>query len=549
MVSATISADTFLQWVGTEIDFGVDTTYISEIVSYHWSMGNGAFLSATDPEFPYTYPDFVPPSTNVTLSVTDNSAAYYEVDSHVITINRLPVPGYTGILSAGEDITFEDESAPFYFAGTVVSADWDFGDGSTSSTTAPNLTATLVHKYTSIGLYDVSVSAFDVSGNIGVATTTVPLFSTLGSYTVTKEDYIGICGPKDNARYGDSRFINLVDYLPDYLRGGETEDFVYLFEEFLNEMFDGLDGFPTTATSLNISAGYEDGAGGQGGVSGYDPSTSDANWPRENTYYVSATSANEETDASDVENIAIGNPANYANQKISILEKVQRITELHDPDLIDLEYIQFFANNLGYDIDINRNEVGVSAAGQLGLTDFSSESPCLSSDSDKYLRFTVRNLPTWYKIKTTDNAIKVMLYSFGLVGELIEFFTDSYSAVSDGGKWRLDYTGEFTDIPDGWFPTPHFSISVNIDESVNITDDVNRRRKIIDAVESVRPINTVFKNLSAYLSRVTNIFVGTVMRMRRYIKIEPDGWANDWQAEDATEVQLGTPPMWESKPL
>jgi hypothetical protein len=112
--------------------------------------------------------------------------------------------------------------------------------------------------------------------------------------------------------------------------------------------------------------------------------------------------------------------------------------------------------------------------------------------------------------------------------------------MTSGGKWRLDYEGELTDIPDGWYPTPHFAISINIDDSTDITLDIDRRRKVINAIESIRPINTVFKKLSAYVKRIGNIYVGSMMRMRRYIKIEPDGWANNWYAG-------GDP--WTSDPL
>ena len=525
----TISADTWLQWSDQNINLSAVAVGFDQPVTYDWDMGNSTSSPSTTSAFSYNYGSYGERTITVTVSDSDEISAA----SHQVTINRLPSIVYTGTLSAGEDITFADNSSLWYFPDTVVSADWNFGDGSTSST--PDVSASLVHQYASIGNYTVSVTAYDVSGNEGVNSTNVPLFSIAGATCTLKNDYIQLCGPKENARYGDSRNINLVEYLPLYLRGGEAEAFTQLFEDYLNEMFDGLDGFGTSSTSLNITEGYESFPKGSG---------SDANWPRENTY--SATSANPavETDATDVQSIAISNPANTANQKISILEKVQRIAELHDPDLIDLEYIQHFANNLGYDIDINRNEVGISAAGSLGTGDFGDDSSCLASDSDRYLRFTVRNLPTWYKIKTTDNAIKVMLYSFGLVGELIEYFTDSYSATSDGGKWRLDYTGEFTDIDPTWFPTPHFAISINIDDSANITDDVNRRKKVINAIESVRPINTVFKKLAAYLKRTSIIYVGAVMRMRRYIQIQPDGWANGWDSDLDGVQDGGTPPEW-----
>lgn len=521
--SATILIDPMLNWVGQNLNFSAVVNHTQPIASYNWGYGDGSFEIKTTSAFSRAYTSFGL-NRNVTLVVTDTSGLSSQQTSASVTINRLPSITYTGILSANENITFTDISAP-YFPGTVISADWDFGDSSTSSTT--NLTATMVHKYSSLGSYEVSVTAYDISGNEGVGTTTVPLFSNFGVFQEIKCPYINLCGPSENGRFGANRNINLVEYLPIYLRGGETESFTQLFEDFLNEMFDGLGGFETTTTELGVTQGYENVP---------KVSASEENWPRENTYYLSATSATEETNASIVEQIAISQPSNTDNQKISILEKVQRITELHDPDLIDLEYIQYFANNLGYDIDINRDEVGISGTGTIGTESFGDSSGCVAANSNKYLRFTISNLPTWYKIKSTNNAIKVMLYSFGLIGELIEYYTNNYLPSTSGGNWILDYTGEFSDIPDGWYPTPHFAISINIDDSINISDDVERRQKIINAIESIRPINTVFENLSANLKRFTTIEVSSVLRMRRYINIEPNGFANDWWD--------GTLPAW-----
>ena len=70
-------------------------------------------------------------------------------------------------------------------------------------------------------------------------------------------------------------------------------------------------------------------------------------------------------------------PTSATTSGISIIEKINRLTELHDPDLINLDYIQFFANYLGYDVDINRDEL-------------------INQDEiEEYLRFVIRNLPTW----------------------------------------------------------------------------------------------------------------------------------------------------------
>ena len=47
------------------------------------------------------------------------------------------------------------------------------------------------------------------------------------------------------------------------------------------------------------------------------------------------------------------NPCNY-----SILKKVEQIGDLHDPALMDTEYLQFYADFLGYDVSLTRGELG-----------------------------------------------------------------------------------------------------------------------------------------------------------------------------------------------
>jgi len=346
-----------------------------------------------------------------------------------------------------------------------------------------------------------------------------------------KSDYIELYGQKNNARYGSCRNINLKEYLPQYLQGGDTEKFLLFFEDYLNEMFSGLCGFQVSGTELNINKNYQTAVGASSAL------TDD--YARNFSYNFSATSAeNAPTEANEVSAISIISPNNSIDidPRISILEKINRITELHDPDLIDIEYIQHFASNLGYNIDIYRNEVGISGTGTLGFGDFGEDSS-LATDSEKYLRLMISNLPNWYKIKSTNNAIKVMLYSFGLIGDIVEYYSNNYLPVAEGGLWRLNANHDITEIPETWFPTPHFTILIRIDDSTDISFDMARRQKIIRAIESIRPVNTVFRKLSAYLKRTFEMKIVAFMRFTRYIQIKSDGWTNAWS---------GTPPAYPS---
>jgi len=432
-----------------------------------------------------------------------------------VYVNPLPEIWINGSPSVSSVIIFSDEHGSLYFDGTITNIVWDFGDGNTSSTV--DTTATFEHTYSTKGNYTVSVSAFDISGNIGISTTSISIIES--SCCQTKEDYITICGPDIVGRYGSCKNINLREYLPLYLRGGETEEFLILFEEFLNNMYNGLCGWEISSTELTTRSSF------------YVSNSGTSSATAQQDFIYSATDVSARTDATNVEQMQLIEPSNInyftSAQKISILEKVARLTELHDPSLIDIEYIQFFASNLGYNVSVSRDEVGVSAegiqSGEFGTTEIDSN--CSASDINKYLRFVVENLPSWYKIKTTRNSIKVMLYSFGLVGEIIEYFSSDYS--EDSKNWRADFNKDLSEIPNNWFPTPHFAVYIDFDKSQDISQQ-NRRNSVVNAIESIRPINTVFRKLAGYVKRVFELEVACWVRSSVYIKIDSNGYSNDW---------------------
>jgi len=225
-------------------------------------------------------------------------------------------------------------------------------------------------------------------------------------------------------------------------------------------------------------------------------------------------------------NVLIYTGTSGSNTKMSILEKVYRLTELHDPDLIDLEYIQYFANNLGYNVDVNRGQFGA------GGTDAQTE-----EETNRYLRFMVQNLPSWYKIKTTKNAVKTMLFSFGLVGDMVYYYTKDYS--DDGRNWAygriwFDITDnklkeDLTKIPDDWYPTPHFAIWYDINKSnTNFSYDVSKQEQILKAINSIRPAPTVFKGVLGKWSAEKKLWVKPYILNKKTIKVGSDGDSDYW---------------------
>lgn len=234
-------------------------------------------------------------------------------------------------------------------------------------------------------------------------------------------------------------------------------------------------------------------------------------------------SASEAPISPDISNLRFISPQ---ENTISLSEKIKRLPELHDPETIDMQYIQYLASMMGYDVNINRGELG---------TFLSQETGSLSATNlEKYLRFIVLSLPHWYKIKTTENSIKMLLFSFGIVADISYYYSDSYLPESKGGKWRVsDYDmlkNSISELPDNFFPTPHFIIwqDLNLSQS-DMQWDVEKRAQIINAINSIRPINTVFKNVGAYMSVDYDIKVSAHTRWNLYRKIESDGFSDSWR--------------------
>ena len=468
-LSADFYADTHLQFVGNSIDFIAELSGNgNDIISYEWDWGEAGIKTVETSgvqSYAYKYSGLKHPS----MSIYYGSSA---VDSYgypyTIRINPSPAVKFEDQDPyEGETLTFEDSSGPYYFPDTIDSVWWDFGDGSPQES-ASDPTTQFIHSYSAAGVYNVGLSAFDISGNVDTDTFSLGILS--APICITKSDYITLCGPEE-ARYGSCKLINLTNFLPEYQQNTEEFELVEFFEDFLNEMFSGLCGFATEEDQIS-----------------QDVSKLVFTYPDQNL---------------------------SASPKISILEKVKRISELHDPDLIDINYIQFFAAHLGYNMNITRDEVG------FGL--FETGGVCSASDNEDYLRFMVRNLPNWYKIKSTNDMMKIMLYSFGLVADIYTYYTNNYS------NWKMDYIGDLSEIPDSWYPTPHFNIVVDVDESFgNIFFRLQEGEKIIRAILTNKPLNTVFRGLTAKASQLIELYCYCNSRSTRYIRIPNDGYADYW---------------------
>jgi hypothetical protein len=480
-ITAVLTTNKRMEFVGNPIRFDASGS-TGDIITYVYDFDDvyPITTSATSADYSYVYYGERTPSLTVFSTSASNSSQL----PYPIVINPHPYISLNGNLAIYSPIQFTDSSSPYYVPDTIDQATFDFGDGSPVVSGAPFDIFT--HTYSAVGNFNATLAVYDISGNSSYDSRIITIFG--GSAYSYEQDYISLCGP-ELRRFGECKSINLTRFLPDYLQETDVFTLTEFFENYLNEMYSGLCGFQMQQTQINASA---------------------------TKLTFSASTQNLSTDP-----------------RISILEKIKRLADLHDPDLIDIDYIQFFAKYLGYNVEISRNEIG-------GFGSFdTSTTVCSASDNEKYLRFMVSNLPNWYKIKTTNDMISVMLYSFGLIGNIAQYYT---KPIAQGGydqnlvNWKLDDDNNLATIPKDWFPTPHYSVKVDIDKSIGDNPDASNilnilmteGDKIIRAMESVRPINDVFHNLTAITTEYIDVWAGAITRLSRYMRIESDGPADWW---------------------
>ena len=142
--------------------------------TYSWDFGDGS--SATGRIVSHTYS--AGRAFTVTLTVTDPAGS---TESLVRVINVSAVDAPTGLLNVTPDPPFVDKQAVFTSAQKAATGhsieryEWDFGDGTTASSTTPSIAKT----FTAIGIYVVTVSAFDDLGQAGIAVKTVTVGSSV----------------------------------------------------------------------------------------------------------------------------------------------------------------------------------------------------------------------------------------------------------------------------------------------------------------------------------------------------------------------------------
>ena len=194
---------------------------------------------------------------------------------------------------------------------------------------------------------------------------------------------------------------------------------------------------------------------------------------------------------------------------VSILKKIELISTLRDTDLIRYNTLNSYAKDIGYDINYTREIIENSNF--LGLTEFENKSVVAS----KYIRNALREAPNWFSQKCTDKAISTILFSYGIVAEVSNLWTTDYVKdwVTESPSFELNKISP-PGIIDGYYPTSHFSVSINQRLTFGNWEDYSE--ELGDYINTIKPINTVFVGFSIFYD------TGSPMRVLPYIRTDID---------------------------
>jgi chitodextrinase len=136
------------------------------INGYFWSFGDGGSGGGATAQHQYQSAG----TFTVVLTVTDDFGQEASA-SKTVTINDIKVEltASPDSPTVGQSVAFNASATKLPPGRTIVQCDWDFGDGNTATTVAPNAS----HPYGAVGGYTVVLRIRDDQGHIGVGSVTV----------------------------------------------------------------------------------------------------------------------------------------------------------------------------------------------------------------------------------------------------------------------------------------------------------------------------------------------------------------------------------------
>ena len=202
-----------------------------------------------------------------------------------------------------------------------------------------------------------------------------------------------------------------------------------------------------------------------------------------------------------------------------ILERIERIAYLKDPDIIDFDVISYLAKYMGYDITCIWDDI--------------RESPYYTTkeQQERATRRFLQTLPHYHMLKSTEAGVKALMLLFGVVADVVKLWTENENPYDEfireyDVKTRLEADAENGNVTE-YIPTPYFDVRVDIGGGQDIQFLHGDKQRVVQAIKSYKPINTVFRDIFPYLEvvakyRVYPTMMDTRARMTADIGFEDD---------------------------
>ncbi|MEM7656545.1 MAG: PKD domain-containing protein, partial [Bacteroidota bacterium] len=153
---AAIGMDTTLGCPGLLVSFSDLSNPDTTLLSWSWDFGDGTGSSVQNPTHLYQNPGLYTVSLTVTnvLGCSDTEVLNQGINISTPPVAAIGVPANQGCVPF--EVDFSDQST--VVSSPLVSWNWDFGDGNSSSLQEP------MHTYTQAGTYPVSLTVTDAIG-------------------------------------------------------------------------------------------------------------------------------------------------------------------------------------------------------------------------------------------------------------------------------------------------------------------------------------------------------------------------------------------------
>jgi PKD repeat protein len=160
------------------------------ITGYDWDFGDGHSQDTAGPTTSHTYRRGG--SDTVTLTVTDDDGSVGIIDQTVSVIDQPPIASFTVPAGVAKGLAAKfDASGSADPDDAITRYRWDFGDGTTQSTTAPVTT----HTYSQAGREAVTLTVIDEGGNSDSVQHTVTVAGRLATASFTGPAAVGVGHP------------------------------------------------------------------------------------------------------------------------------------------------------------------------------------------------------------------------------------------------------------------------------------------------------------------------------------------------------------------